>query len=82
MLALVGCTLIGLVAVNLWLVWALVRLRRRTRRLAVLARAEARRVRSIDGATSAAFEHVHALLAERRGREETHASPPRPMFPN
>lgn len=68
MLAIAGCVVVvGLVAANLWLLRDLRRLRHRTRRLAILARNQARRVRTMDGATGAAFAEVQSLLREGRG---------------
>jgi hypothetical protein len=68
-------------AANLLLMREHGRLRRRTLRLAILARESARRVRAIDWATSAAFTQVHAMLNEGARTPEDEA-PAKPEFLN
>jgi hypothetical protein len=86
MLTLIGVVVAGLVVANVLLFREHVRLRRRTHRLAKLARDGARRVRSMDWATAAAFEHVHSALAApartREAAEPEQTAPRRPTFPN
>jgi hypothetical protein len=87
MLALIGLAVVALVAAHVHLLREHARLRRRTFRLAILARDNARRVRSMDWATEAAFEQVQTMLAEpERTREpepEPEPAPPRrPTFLN
>jgi hypothetical protein len=82
MLALALVAVVSL-SVNLVLARELRRLARRTKRLAVLARAEARHVRAIDWATAAAFDRVHALLDGRSDPPEREPErPSRPVYPN
>ena len=82
MTALIGVVVVGLVAANVFLSRELRRLRRRTRRLAILARDEARKVRSIDGATAAAFSRVQSLLTEAVTPPADPAAPQKPTFLN
>jgi hypothetical protein len=81
MLALFACAMVGLIAANAWLLRELVALRRRTFRLALLARDGARRVRSIDSATAAAFEQVQLFLFDQSG-PVAERPPQKPTFLN
>jgi len=89
MLALIAlAVVVALATVNVHLLREHARLRRRTLRLAMLARDNARRVRSMDSATEAAFEQVQTMLAEPEGTREPEPeaelapAPRRPTFLN
>jgi len=89
MLALIALAIVvALAAVNVHLLREHARLRRRTLRLAILARDNARRVRSMDWATEAAFEQVQTMLAEPERAQEPEPelepvqAPRRPTFLN
>ena len=82
MTALIGVVVVGLVAANVILFRELRRLRRGTTRLAILARDEARRIRSIDWATAAAFSRVRSLLSEVAAAAEPDPAPGKPTFLN
>ncbi len=76
MMVLIAVVVVALVGTNLYLFRELSRLRHRTKRLALLARNEARRVRSIDWATAQAFARVHATIAAARPASAEPAKPP------
>jgi hypothetical protein len=82
MVIVIGVVVLGLVAANVYLLRELTRLRRRTRRLAVLSRNEARRVRSMDWATAQAFAHVQSLLADAPPAPEPAAGSQKPTLLN
>lgn len=82
MTALIGVVVVGLVATNVVLFRELRRLRRGTRRLAILSRDEARKVRSIDWATAAAFSRVQSLLTEVAATAEPERAPLKPGLLN
>jgi hypothetical protein len=76
MLALIAlAVVVALATVNVHLLREHARLRRRTLRLAMLARDNARRVRSMDSATEAAFEQVQMMLAEPEPTREPEPEP-------
>ncbi len=75
--ALIGLVVVGLVTTNVILFRELRRLRRGTRRLAVRMRDGARKVRSMDWATAAAFSRVQSLLTEAVAAEPQPEPPPR-----
>ncbi len=81
MQALIGFAMLGLVGANVYLLREHARLRRRTMRLALLARDEARRVRSMDWATAAAFEHVHGMITDSTRTPEADAASEEPEAP-
>ena len=79
MLALIAlAVVVALATVNVHLLREHARLRRRTLRLAILARDSARRVRSMDWATEAAFEQVQTMLAEPERAQEHEPEPEAP----
>jgi hypothetical protein len=82
MVAVIAVVVLGLALANLWLLRELRRLRRRTKRLAVLSRNEARRVRSMDWATAQAFARVQEILADAPPAPEPEPRPQKPTLLN
>ena len=82
MVIFIGLVVLGLVGANAYLLRELTRLRRRTKRLALFSRNEARRVRSMDWATAQAFAHVQALLADAPPAPEPSSGAQKPTLLN